>query len=328
MVHHSEENTLDAKGDLFYINHQQSSSFIPFINRYREPELDNRFASQDMYNVLMAEGFTDDCTLDTEIEVINNGVKERCLVGKFFNSEHQLEQAKLLKKYILNDMKNNNLFYIIENVEHNEMASCRREWRAPRNDNGNLPNSYTTTMRMMPGIINVYVNGVLLEKDDYAIYDNNKVMIGFDLVGGQEILPKNKGDYKYPYRVLTDEGFKFIECENNDEVLIEVRDDLTVKKRTYRIKDVSYETHSFDIEDYEYPASLSSTKDVIKIYINGVLYDGDYTNIGGVITLLECDLEEDPLYKHLRMYPSAMEEYRSKYGEYIAHEDTITFEWR
>jgi hypothetical protein len=28
------------------------------------------------------------------------------------------------------------------------------------------------------------------------------------------------------------------------------------------------------------------------------------------------------------MYPSAMEEYRSKYGEYIAHEDTITFEWR
>jgi hypothetical protein len=328
MVHHSEENTLDAKGDLFYINHQQSSSFIPFINRYREPELDNRFASQDMYNVLMAEGFTDDCTLDTEIEVINNGVKERCLVEKFFNSEHQLEQAKLLKKYILNDMKNNNLFYIIENVEHNEMASCRREWRAPRNDNGNLPNSYTTTMRMMPGIINVYVNGVLLEKDDYAIYDNNKVMIGFDLVGGQEILPKNKGDYKYPYRVLTDEGFKFIECENNDEVLIEVRDDLTVKKRTYRIKDVSYETHSFDIEDYEYPASLSSTKDVIKIYINGVLYDGDYTNIGGVITLLECDLEEDPLYKHLRMYPSAMEEYRSKYGEYIAHEDTITFEWR
>ena len=67
---------------------------------------------------------------------------------------------------------------------------------------------------------------------------------------------------------------------------------------------------------------------VIKIYINGVLYDGDYTNIEGVITLLECSLEEDPLYKYLRMNPSMMKEYEEKYGEYIKHEDTITFEWR
>jgi hypothetical protein len=175
---------------------------------------------------------------------------------------------------------------------------------------------------------NVYVNGVLLEKSDYAVFDNNKIMIAFDLVGGQEILPIHKGDYAHPYRVIADGELKFIECEGDDEVLIEVRDDLTLKKRTYPIKDVSYETYSFDILDYDYPVSLSQTKDVIKIYINGVLYDGDYTNIEGVITLLECSLEEDPLYKYLRMNPSMMKEYEEKYGEYIKHEDTITFEWR
>ena len=326
MVNHTEKPTTDVKGDLFYINEQQSSLFIPFINRYREPDRINRFASQDMYNVLIA--LNDNSKLSDRITITTNIGTDTCLVEKFFNSEYQLEQAKALRRYILNDMRKNNMLYIIENVESGEFVSCRRQWELPRNENGNLPNSYVSNIKMVPTIINVYVNGVLLEKDDYAVFDNNKIMIGFDLVGGQEVLPKDKGDYQHPYRVLTDEGFKFIECEGNDIVTLETRDDLTIKKRTYNIKSISYETCSFDIIDYDYPESLSTTKDVIKIYINGVLYDGDYTNIDGVITLLECDLEEDPLYKYLRMHPSAMREYEEKYGEYIAHEDTITFEWR
>ena len=281
-----------------------------------------------MYNVIML--IDENTTLDDTINIQTNtarGYKE-VLVTDFFNSEYQLKQAIGLKNYILNDMKNNNLLYMIENVEYNEFVSCRRQWELSRNDNGNLPNSYIATTRLVPGIINVYVNGVLLEKSEYAIFDNNKIMIGFDLVGGQEIMPVEKGDYVYPYRVVTNEGFKYIECENNDVVTLEVRDDLTVKKRTYTIKEISYETHAFDIIDYELPTSLSYTKDVIKIYINGVLYDGDYTNINGVITLLDCDLEEDPLYKYLKVNPSAMRKYEEKYGEYIKYEDTITFEWR
>ena len=328
LIPHTEKPTTDVKGDLFYVNEQLSSLFIPFINRYEKEVTDNRFNNQDMYNVLMA--ISDDTVLTDEIQVLtnNNNIIDHCLVMKYFNSDHQLEQAKKLKKYVLNEMRNNSLIYYIENVEHNEFVSCRRTWDLPRNENGNLPNSYVSSTRLIPGIINVYVNGVLLEKDDYAVFDNNKVMVGFDLVGGQEILPKNKGDYAHPYRVLTDEGFKYIECESDDAVTLEVRDDMTIKKRTYRVKDISYETHTFDILDYDYPTSLMYSKDIVKIYINGVLYDGDYTNIDGVITLLECDLEEDPLYNYLRMNPSAMREYEEKYGEYIKHEDTITFEWR
>ena len=327
MVPHVEKPTTDVKGDLFYVNEQLSGTFVPFVNRYREEQCENRYREQDMYNVLQA--INDDTVLEDEIIVLtNNNIKDHCLAMKYFNSDHQLAQAKALKKYVEENMQNNNLIYIIENVENNETVACHRHWNAPRNENGNLPNSYTTNMRLTPGIINVYVNGVLLEKSDYAVFDNNKIMIAFDLVGGQEILPIHKGDYAHPYRVIADGELKYIECENDDEVLIEVRDDLTLKKRTYPIKDVSYETYSFDILDYDYPVSLSQTKDVIKIYINGVLYDGDYTNIEGVITLLECSLEEDPLYKYLRMNPSMMKEYEEKYGEYIKHEDTITFEWR
>ena len=327
MVPHVEKPTTDVKGDLFYVNEQLSGTFVPFVNRYREEQCENRYREQDMYNVLQA--INDDTALEDEIIVLtNNNIKDHCLAMKYFNSDHQLAQAKALKKYVEENMQNNNLIYIIENVENNETVACHRHWNAPRNENGNLPNSYTTNMRLTPGIINEYVNGVLLEKSDYAVFDNNKIMIAFDLVGGQEILPIHKGDYAHPYRVIADGELKYIECENDDEVLIEVRDDLTLKKRTYPIKDVSYETYSFDILDYDYPVSLSQTKDVIKIYINGVLYDGDYTNIEGVITLLECSLEEDPLYKYLRMNPSMMKEYEEKYGEYIKHEDTITFEWR
>ena len=327
MVPHVEKPTTDVKGDLFYVNEQLSGTFVPFVNRYREEQCENRYREQDMYNVLQA--INDDTVLEDEIIVLtNNNIKDHCLAMKYFNSDHQLAQAKALKKYVEENMQNNNLIYIIENVENNETVACHRHWNAPKNENGNLPNSYTTNMRLTPGIINVYVNGVLLEKSDYAVFDNNKIMIAFDLVGGQEILPIHKGDYAHPYRVIADGELKFIECEDDDEVLIEVRDDLTLKKRTYPIKDVSYETYSFDILDYDYPVSLSQTKDVIKIYINGVLYDGDYTNIEGVITLLECSLEEDPLYKYLRMNPSMMKEYEEKYGEYIKHEDTITFEWR
>jgi hypothetical protein len=327
MIPHVEETTTDVKSDIFFVDKPFSSMFIPFVNRYEVEKTDNIFVDQDMFTVLQA--IEEDMDLTSEIIVTDKyGIQDHCLVMKYFNSEYQLEQAKALKRYLNNDMRNNRLLYLIENVEANEMVSSRRQWKAPRNDNGNLPNSYTTTMRLAPGIINVYVNGVLLDKEDYAVFDSNKIVIGFDLVGGQEILPKNKGDYKHPYRVLTDEGFKFIECEGDDEVLIEVRDDLTIKKRSYEIKDISYETYSFDILDYEYPSSLTSTKDLIKIYINGVLYDGNYTNINGVITLLECDLEQDPLYKHLKMYPDLKAEYEAMYGEYVKHEDIITFEWR
>lgn len=311
MVPHTEEITTDSKSNVFFIDKLECSSF----------------ADKDgisIYDVILA--LDDDTQLTDEITVVSGMTRDVCLPMKYFNSDHQLQQAKYLKQYIQNNMKKNKLVYIVENVEQNESVSCRKQWSMPRYDN--LPNAYIATTRLIPGIINVYVNGVLLEKSDYAIFDNNKIMIGFDLIGGQDILESVKEDNKCLYRVVTSEGFKYIECENNDDVILEVRDDLTIKKRSFIIKDGSYETLSFDINDYDYPQSLNTTKDLIKIYINGVLYDGDYTNIDGVITLLDCNIERDPLYEQLRMDSDKMKEYEDKYGEYKKHEDIITFEWR
>ena len=329
MVPQIEEETTDLKADTFYIEKQYSRMFVPFINRYEQPICDNRYAGENMYKILQL--INENSTIYDVIEVpMDNGSIDTCLVMKYFNSDHQLTQAKELKKYIENDMRNNTLYYLIENVEHNESVSCRRHWNVPKHEESSMDNTYITTTRLSPGIVNIYVNGILLDKDDYATFGNNKIVIGFDLVGGQNGIDKGfKENYAYPYRVVDEEGrFKYIECESNDEVLIEVRDDHSIKRRSYIIKDMSYETYAFDILDYDYPASLNNSKDLLKIYINGVIYDGNYTNMNGVITLLDCELEEDPLYKHLKMNPSAMKEYESKYGEYIKHEDIITFEWR
>ena len=329
MVPQIEEETTDLKADTFYIEKQYSRMFVPFINRYEQPICDNRYGGENIYKVLQL--INDNSTIYDVIEVpMNNGIIDTCLIMKYFNSDHQLKQAKALKKYVENDMRNNTLYYLMENVENNESVSCRRHWNVPKHEESSMDNTYITTTRLSPGIVNVYVNGVLLDKDDYATFGNNKIVIGFDLVGGQNGIDKGfKESYAYPYRVVDEEGrFKYIECESNDEVLIEVRDDHSIKRRSYVIKEMSYETYTFDILDYDYPASLNNSKDLLKIYINGVIYDGNYTNMNGVITLLDCELEEDPLYKHLKMNPSAMKEYESKYGEYIKHEDIITFEWR
>ena len=329
MVPQLEEDTTDRKADTFYIEKQYSRMFVPFTNKYEQPVCDNRYAGENIYKVLQV--INDNSTLQDVISITDDaGFVTTSLVMKYFNSEHQLEQAKALKRYIENDMKNNTLYYLIENVENNEPVSARRHWKAPKHEESSMDNTYITTMRLTPGIMNVYVNGILLDKDDYASFGNNKIVIGFDLVGGQNGIDKAfKKDYAHPYRVLDEDGkFKYIECESDDEVLIEVRDDHSIKRRSYVIKDISYDAYTFDILDYDYPASLNNSKDLLKIYINGVIYDGNYTNMNGVITLLDCDLEEDPMYKHLKMNPSKMKEYESKYGEYIRHEDIITFEWR
>ena len=238
--------------------------FVPFINKYEQSVCDNRYAGENIYKVLQV--INDNSTLQDVISITDDtGFVTTSLVMKYFNSEHQLEQAKALKRYIENDMKNNTLYYIIENVENNEPVAARRHWKAPKHEESSMDNTYITTMRLTPGIMNVYVNGVLLDKDDYASFGNNKIVIGFDLVGGQNGIDKAfKKDYVHPYRVLDEDGkFKYIECESDDEVLIEVRDDHSIKRRSYVIKDISYDAYTFDILDYDYPASLNNSKDLL-----------------------------------------------------------------
>ena len=85
---------------------------------------------------------------------------------------------------------------------------------------------------------------------------------------------------------------------------------------------------------YDIPSSLINTIDLIKIYINGVYYDGEYTisDNGGIkgIKLLDYSaLKIDPLYEYFNRYPEELEAYKVKYNkEYKRRIDKITFEWR
>lgn len=91
------------------------------------------------------------------------------------------------------------------------------------------------------------------------------------------------------------------------------------------------------MEDDGLPKSLILTQDIVKIYIDGVLYDGEYiiNRDNGSIILLDTQLESimntDPIARHFDLYPEDHDEYIREHGTaYIAKPQTnrITFEWR
>jgi hypothetical protein len=77
-----------------------------------------------------------------------------------------------------------------------------------------------------------------------------------------------------------------------------------------------------------------NTADYIKIYINGVRYEGEYmlTRAGGIkgIKLLEANcLVIDPIYTYFNMNPKELIKYQETYNkDYKRQIDKITFEWR
>ena len=77
--------------------------------------------------------------------------------------------------------------------------------------------------------------------------------------------------------------------------------------------------------------------DLIKIFINGVIYDGEYiiNKENGSITLLDSELESmlnvDPIARFFETHPVEYDEYIQEHGKpYTAKKQTdkITFEWR
>ncbi|MGL4877378.1 hypothetical protein [Paraclostridium dentum] len=91
------------------------------------------------------------------------------------------------------------------------------------------------------------------------------------------------------------------------------------------------------MEDDGIPKSLILSQDHIKIFINGVVYDGEYTinRDNGSIVLLDPNLESilniDPIAQYFEINPDAYDEYLIEYGSpYVskAQIDRITFEWR
>ena len=317
----------------FTIDTPISNNFINWKNR-------------DLYDII--KGVDESTTVD-DLEALG--------LSEYAFDEGKLESLKTLKDAIVQMETKNDLYYMVERVEENETYACNRVITGPENRYDNFDNTYTSSSYIGPGAINVYLNGVLLEKKEYSIFDNCNIMLNeIQTAGGSDEYSRDDEEtwklikyYKITdddngiiycsdddgktwttidYRTDNSNGVKRIYCPEPDELLLELRPDTYIKKISYDMKELSYETQAFNIIDYDFPISLKNTKDKIKIYINGVLYTGKYTNINGVITLIDAPLQTDPMKIYFDSHPDEYKEYKKIHGEWISPKDRITFEWR
>lgn len=274
--------------------------------------------NRDMYNIIKnIDGYT---TVD-DLELLS--------LSEYAFDEKSLEYIKILSKCINTMETTNDLYYIVERTEGNETYACNRVITGPENRYDNFDNTYTSSSYIGPGAINVFLNGVLLEKAEYSIFDNCNIILNeIQTAGGSDEFTRDDKNTWTLIKYYTDGELKKIYCKEPDRLLLELRPDTSIKKASYNIKEVSYETQAFDIIDYDYPTSLRNTKDKIKIYINGLLYTGKYSNINGVITLEDAPLNIDPIKLYFDSHPDEYKEYKKFNGEYVASKDRITFEWR
>lgn len=283
-----------------------------------------------------------------------------------FMTNSLLVSALQLAKYMYEELNNESIQYVIEHIEGQEVIAAYRDYinlETNQNTNhGQIYNSARETVQadfsLAPAIVNVYLNGVLLDPSEYHKFDDDKIMFEANVCGIHQ-LPEPKKmaeclineylsdsfkesivkDYtNYPKRVMRmpeENDLYYIPTSNRDVILVEKRNDLSLKSVTFDVLTSSYGTLEFSEDYYDIPRSLTNTIDHVKIYINGVLYKGRYELVTrhGVrgIKLLEKDvLKIDPLYEHFTMFPMDWEENKHLFGteKYQRKIDKITFEWR
>jgi hypothetical protein len=217
---------------------------------------------------------------------------------------------------------NGNLFYVVERPESHESVSCKRQILTASNKSPYYKNGYVSNIKLTPGVLNVYVNGVKIERNDFTIIDENTIIIHFDLIVDSKLA------------INTDTGVQELDCMQSDEILIEVRDDFRLKTMTIPVRYSGQ--YTFSVSDDGLPESLLNTKDYVKIYINGVIYDGEYTisRDAGVLILEDSELQSilgvDAMEQYFSLNPTAYLEYQREYGQYYPKKisDRITIEWR
>ena len=263
--------------------------------------------------------------------------------NKLYNSDIR-EEASNTGKFIVPKLEATNsmfkpytgeLLYYIERPEKTESASCIREVLTAANRDTQYQNGYTTNISLMPGVVSVYMNGVRLERSDFTIIDDHTIMLHVNAVGGQRNYNPEDTSTWNKYLYYNNKGEHEITSLRDDYIVVEVRQDFTIKTQTVPVRYPGQRIYF--VEDDGIPKSLILTQDLIKIFINGIIYDGEY-NINkenGSITLLDSELESilnvDPIERFFATHPVEYDEYIQEHGKpYTAKKQTdkITFEWR
>lgn len=255
-------------------------------------------------------------------------IKESTTVGRFIVP--QLTSSEGTNPY------EPTLTYYVERPESKELISCYREVLTTANRNEAYDNGYNTTISLLPGVVSVYINGVRLEKEQYSIIGPHTIILHRNIVGSQKNVDINDENTWNKYMVYDNKGKYEIECHRCDEITIEVREDYTLMSQTIPVRYPGQ--RAFFMEDDGIPRSLIYTQDTVKIFIDGVLYDGEYSinKDDSSIVLLDPALEQimkvDPIAQYFDLYPDEHEAYILEHNgkPYVAKPqiNRITFEWR
>lgn len=260
--------------------------------------------------------------LDPRIE------EEQSNTGKFLVPQY--EGAETTDPYY-----NGKLMYIVERAEKNETVSCTREVLTAANRAIEYEQGYNTTISLLPGVVNVYVNGVKLERKDFTIVDEYTIILHIATVGGQRNYKPFDNSTWNKFLFYNKQGEHTIKSLRDDHLVVEVRQDYNLKSQTIPVRYPGQ--RSFYLEDDGIPKSLVLSQDYIKIFINGIIYTGEYSinRDNGSITLLDANLDAtlniDPIARYFELHPDKYDKYLEEYkSPYIGkpQTDKITFEWR
>ena len=280
----------------------------------------------DLYDLIKA--IDDTTTIDKLIDMKNGEFSEE--LKDYSITDSLLARFKSLHNALIEMETNNPLNYFVERIEQGESFSVNRDWCTFANRYTPFNNTYTSNSYIGPGMVDIYLNGVMLDRSSYSIFDScNVILNDLDVAGGSDEFDFDDSDshrlikyYIKKYDPDTDKTIgevKRFYCETPDEVLIEYRPDTSLRKTSYEIKEVTYDTGVLPYEDYEFPNSLINTKDEIKIWIDGILYTGGYEIKNKDISeKAEITIEVNDTYK----------EWKKDNGEYIYRRSRIIFEWR
>ena len=259
-------------------------------------------------------------------------LRDYSITEEFYNG------IKTLSNFILETEMNNELCYFVERMETGETMSVNRDWLTVSNRYEAFDNTYVATNYIGPGMVDIYLNGVMLDRSSYSIFDNNHIVLNdLNVAGGSDLYDANNPEthsiIKY-YVIKENEEHKLvgsvetIEFKTPDEILVEYRPDTTIKKISYEIKQSTYDTGVLSYEEYDFPNSLIKTKDMIKIWIDGILYTGGYYIKGKDIVLKNNPLRLDPIQQYFDTHPDTYRKWKLENGEYSYRKSRIIFEWR
>ena len=162
------------------------------------------------------------------------------------------------------------LMYIVERVEKAEQVSCVREVLTAEHRSIDFEQGYNTTISLLPGVVSIYANGLKLERKDFTIIDEFTFILHVTTVGGQRNYDPNDKTTWNKFLYYNKEGEHTIESIRDDELVVEVRQDYSLRSQTIPVRYPGQ--RSFYLEDDGIPKSLILSQDYIKIFINGVIW--------------------------------------------------------